>query len=67
MANPNSLKLVTGGSREGTAYIFIGDVDSLRQLALNLLAGLDGRSRVHRKAIRQSLFMIKLKRNEVSL
>jgi hypothetical protein len=43
MANPITLKLVIGGSREGRDYRFIGDAESLRQLALNIIARLDGK------------------------
>ena len=43
MTNLSPLKLVIGGSREGRDYRFIGDADSLRQLALNLIARLDGK------------------------
>jgi hypothetical protein len=43
MANLSPLKLVVGGSREGRDYRFIGDADSLRQLAQNLIARLDGK------------------------
>jgi hypothetical protein len=43
MTNLSPLKLVIGGSREGREYRFIGDADSLRQLALNIIARLDGK------------------------
>jgi hypothetical protein len=43
MAHLSLLKLVVGGSREGRDYKFIGDEDSLRQLALNLIARLHGK------------------------
>jgi hypothetical protein len=41
MENLSPLKLVIGGSREGRDYRFIGDADSLRQLALTLIERLD--------------------------
>jgi hypothetical protein len=37
------LSLVLGGSREGADYRFVGDEASLRQLATNILARLDGK------------------------
>ena len=39
----SSLTNRCSGSREGADYRFIGDVDSLRQLAQNLIARLDGK------------------------
>jgi hypothetical protein len=37
-----TLKLVIGGSREGTEYRFVGDAAALRQLASDINARLDG-------------------------
>ena len=37
-----TLKLVIGGSREGTEYRFVGDASALRQLASDINARLDG-------------------------
>lgn len=37
------LSVVLGGSKEGTDYRFIGDEASLRQLAMTILARLDGK------------------------
>lgn len=42
MSSPMQLKLVIGGSREGTEYKFVGDAASLRQMASRILARLDG-------------------------